>query len=106
MPEDIAIDENFVSEFDEVGDIATHRDTEATKQSVAISVIEFTPDTPVGFTSTAIEERRGNIERAVRDNPFTSEPISVIVANKNQTTQTITYRVRTQEVTFPIDIDA
>jgi len=106
MPEDIAIDENFVSTFDEVGDIATHRDSEAIKQAVAVSVIEFTPNTPVGFTSTAIEQRRGNIEQAVRDNSFTSPPIDVTVANTNQTEQTITYSVTTNEVTFPIDVDA
>ena len=106
MPEDIAINENFVSTFDEVGDIKTHRGDAAVQQAVAISVIEYTPNSAIGFTPTAIEDRRGAIDQAVRENQFTEEPIAVTVEETNQTTQTITFRVETNQLDFPIDIDA
>jgi hypothetical protein len=102
MPEDIYFDENFITEYDEVGDIRTVRDRAFVKQAVATSVIEYTPDTPVGFTPTAIEDRRSAIEEATRDNRFTEPPIAVTVEKKDQSTREVTFRVETNRVSFPI----
>ena len=102
MPEDIYFDANFVTEYDEVGDIRTVRDREFVKQAAATSVIEYTPDTPVGFTPTDIEDRRSAIEEATRNNQFTEPPIAVTVEKKDQSTRAVTFRVQTNRVSFPI----
>jgi hypothetical protein len=102
MPEDIYFDENFLTETDEVGDIRTVRDESFYEQTVTVSVVEDTPNTPVGFTPTALEDRRSAIESAVRDNQFTEPPITVTIAETNETTQTVTFEVTTSRVSLPI----
>lgn len=102
MPEDIYFNENFLTENDEVGDIRTVRGESFYEQTVTISVVEDTPNTPVGFTPTALEDRRSAIERAVRDNQFTEPPINVTIAETNPTTQTVTFTVTTSRVSFPL----
>jgi hypothetical protein len=102
MPEDIYFDENFLTETDKVGDIRTVRDESFYEQTVTVSVVEDTPNTPVGFTPTALEDRRSAIESAVRDNQFTEPPITVTIAETNETTQTVTFEVTTSRVSLPI----
>jgi hypothetical protein len=102
MPEDIYFDENFTTENDGVGDIRTARGELFYEQTVTVSIVEDTPDTPVGFTPTALEDRRSAIERAVRDNQFTEPPITVSIDETNPTTQTVTFTVTTSRVSFSI----
>ena len=110
MPTDIHYDSDFQTEWTARGDLRTVTDrdidgeTTAAQihQSVVTSVIERTGLSAPGLAPTDIEERRGDIERAVRSNDQTEPPVRVFVEDIDYENRRITYRVTTDRVSVPI----
>jgi hypothetical protein len=106
MAEDIFINENRDTEWDEIGDIRTvtddPNDARQIRQSLAISVMEAVGLGAPTFSDNGIESYRGEIEDAIRSNPASEPPISVIVTNVNYDEQSITFEARTNRVTLEI----
>jgi len=95
MPTDFEIDENGQTEYDEVGDWGQVSGLDAVAQAVTIAIWEQADLSAPSFQSVAIEEQRGTIESVVRRHPWTQEPISVTIFEKDTDEQRITYRVTT-----------
>ncbi len=103
MPEDIAYDENFRTEWNSVGDINTVTGTDFVEQIITTSIVEGPGLSLSAFTPTAIEEKRGDIEQAVRSNEKTTEPINVSVKKANYDDQEVTFSVFTGQTNFTVE---
>jgi len=102
MSEDIAIDENFQTSWDSSGDIETVRGDNELAQSFIISIVENV-DLTTTLVASAIEEQRGAIEQAVRNNPRSDDPIDVFAEiNREQSPPIVEYEVLTASTNFTI----
>lgn len=102
MPVDIKLTEDFETQWDEVGDIDTISGTDYTIQCIVVGIVENVDLAPSSLSATDIEEHRGAIEQAVKDNHASSQPITVTVTDISDENQSVTYAVKTAEAEFTV----
>lgn len=102
MSIDILYDEDLETNWNGVGDIESSEGVKQVRQSLGISILESTDLSAPSFAPGDIEERREVIERAVRQNPLSREPIRVRVSERKPTEQRIEFSISTRRVEFPV----
>jgi hypothetical protein len=105
MPVDILYNEDLDTEWAIDGDIKKSVGIEQIRQSLGISVLESGYLTSPSFSPNDIEERREAIERAVRRNPLSREPIAVRVSDVDATASRIDFEIITDRVRFPVSAE-
>jgi hypothetical protein len=102
MAIDILYNTDLDTEWNGVGDIKRSSGPKQVRQSIGISVLEFTDLSAPSFDPGDIEEKRASIEDAVRRNPLSQEPIRVRVSEREPTEQRIEFTIVTRRVELPI----
>lgn len=98
MARDIQINEQLQTEWNTVGDFDDVDGAAQIRQSISIFLIENADTTPPALHATAIEQRRGEIEQAVKDCSLTDPPIRVDVGEIDYEAQAVTYNIFTNRV--------
>jgi len=98
MPRDVAINDDRRTEYNIRGDITNATGIDFVTQQVFVGIYESVDMSPPQLSDVEIEEQRGNIERAIRRNQFTEQPIAVTVENIDYEEQTIQYSLSTNRI--------
>jgi len=104
MPRDFRINEDWLTEWNSVGDIEDVRGTRAIRQGIAITIKENVGLDAPTMEATAIEERRGTIERVVRQSDLTRNPVQVTVMDIDYEEKSVTYAISTARVELPLQV--
>jgi hypothetical protein len=104
MARDFRVNEDWLTEWNSVGDIEDVRGPRAIRQGIAITIKENVGlDAPM-MEATAIEQRRGTIERVVRQSALTRSPVRVRVDEIDYDNKTVVYAISTARVELPLEI--
>jgi len=98
MARDIAINDNRRTEYNIRGDLTNATGSDFLTQQVFVGIYESVDMSPPQLVDVEIEEQRGDIERAIRENQFTEQPITVTVENINYEDQIIQYSISTNRI--------
>lgn len=102
MPEDIFVNEELDTEYDDVGDIASVAGDAYVHQTVVVAVVEQVGLDAPTLDPTPIEEHRSRIADVVADHHATTTPTSVTIADVNADEQSITYLIESANAEFSL----
>lgn len=105
MARDFAINSSLQTTWNEVGDITDVTGENQIEQSIVIDIIENVGLGAPALTDTAIEQKRGDIEQAVRGNDMTEPPIQVIVNEINPEEEYIIFDIGTNHVSLSLTVE-
>lgn len=106
MPRDFRVNEDWLTEWNSVGDIGDVTGPAAIRQGIAITIKENVGLDAPTMEATAIEERRGTIERVVRQSDLTRNPVRVTVTDIDYEEKSVTYGISTARVELPLQVGA
>lgn len=94
--EDVYLTGEQRTEWDGNGDARIVIDENYQRQSMAVAAIDSYSTVASSLTPEVLEELRGDIETAIRNNRFTEPPITVEVSDIDRRTNTVTVDIKTQ----------